>query len=143
MLLVNVPYLEAADLNADGTLTAPTRELLALGDKLLVVMIKSAEGCGYCTRAVPEFQKLSQLPDSMVRTAAIEIRNTVVTADGQTKGPVPHDVLQTFTGNAFVGVPSYVVVVGAHRVMYHGERTAQAILSFCSTLPTPGQKADQ
>ena len=137
--LLNILHLEESDFTSEGRLTTMARNLLGLAHKALplVIMIKGAH-CFHCTRATPEFERIAEHHGHAVVAGVIETQDSTHTAQNTTKKPIGRDLLMKLTGNAFRGVPTYVVLPSAERpwVVYDGDRTASSIVDFCSKAVT-------
>lgn len=110
----SVFYIESSDINGDSVKNMP-----GLG----VVMIQSA-GCGHCTEAKPEFQKLGD----MLQGSGVG----VYTVQADTDPKAAKAIAQMVPG--FRGFPTYVLFRDGRYVATHnGPRTADALMAFVQT----------
>lgn len=119
-ILVDIPYLEEADVNADGTL----KPHITNGKP--VVLMLQGDFCGYCTQAKPEFQRLRQ--------RARDFSCATIQIDGppsdRKANAVVSKVVQTQGVPAFLGFNRQ----GRFASMYNGPRTADGLEAFAQSL---------
>lgn len=114
-----VMYLEVTDFDKDGNLINPQ-----LMNTPLFVFIMSS-GCGYCTMAKPEFQKLAN--SGVVDCAVIQV-------DGErdTEKMLAPVVSKIYPGN-LRGFPSYFIIdQNGTKRPYDGGRDAASMSAFVS-----------
>ena len=108
----SVIYIEASDINGDAV-----SGMAPLG----IVMLQS-KGCGHCTAAKPEYQKLA---DRLQNVQGVQAYTVQADTDSQAMKAMS----QMIPG--FRGFPTYALFRdGRYLATYDGPRTADAIMTF-------------
>jgi len=117
--LVDVPYLEKQDFNADGSLKS-------LKGKPVIVMVHG-EFCGYCTQAKPAFQELA---NALGKNGNVSVATLQIDAS-----PGEKECANYIKQNdpSYQGVPHYVLFDKDGRFLkaHTGGRDAKSLMNFC------------
>lgn len=113
----NVIYLEGSDFNPDGSVVSDGRP---------TIIMCYADYCGHCKSAKPAFQSIvSKAPN--IRVCAVH------GGDGGATDRQAEEVVRNLL-KPFRGYPSYLLMDKNGRFVsaYEGDRSAEAIIEFCS-----------
>lgn len=118
--LVNIPYLEDSDFNADNSLKPYVNK-----GKPCVIMVQG-NFCGYCTQAKPAFQKLASLSGVALCTLQID-------GAPQEKAAAKR---VSILDKSYRGVPTYLGfnAQGKYVATHKGGRDTASIESFAKSL---------
>lgn len=120
-ILINVPYLQGPDINADGSLTPE------VGKGKPVVIMMQGDFCGYCTQAKPDFQKFAN-ESKNVQACTVQID------DQDPSGKEAGVKLKVI--NQAPGVPAYLGfgANGRYKASHNGGRDFASLMAFASSL---------
>lgn len=119
-ILINVPYLEGQDINADGSLKA------YVGKGKPVVLMVYGSFCPHCRNAMPAYQDLAK--------AAKNVTVVTVQSDGGESDKAASRALSKV--NTSPGVPAFLGFGkdGKFKGMHNGGRDMQALMAFAQGL---------
>ncbi len=113
----DVIYLEGQDFTPDGRVVSDGRPS---------IIMLYADYCGHCKSAKPQFQQIAGMAPNL-RACAIH------GADGDASDKAAEAAMRGILP-AFKGYPTFILMDGNGKFVttYEGERTAPAIIDFCS-----------